>query len=132
MNTSDTSSLQVFKLFKVLKLIKVLRAVRTMRMARLLRFSRTLVPVIIKWIQSKIDARMSFGYDVGRGFIKGIDELESAFDMIAGDNKTIKNKLRRISEKSRTIVIRDLGLLQKNYPGIATSVKTRSTSILYQ
>merc|ERR1711990_465975 len=74
----------------------------------------------------QINHRMSFGYDVGRGFIKGVEELESSLDMIAGDNMQIKRKLRRIAEKSRTIVIRDLGLLQKNYPGIATSVKTKT------
>ena len=107
-------------------MVKVLRAVRTMRMARLLRFSRTIVPYVTKWIERQINQRMSFGYDVGRGFIKGIEELESSLDMIAGDNIQIKRKLRRIAEKSRTIVIRDLGLLQKNYPGIATSVKTKS------
>ena len=112
-------------------MVKVLRAVRTMRMARLLRFSRTIVPVIMKWIDDKINQRMSFGYDVGRGFIKGIEELESSLDMIAGDNIQIKRKLRRIAEKSRTIVIRDLGILQKNYPGIATSVKTKSKSRTY-
>ena len=48
--------------------------------------------------------------------------------MIAGDNYIIKQKLRLITEKSRTCIIRDLGMLQKNYPGIATSVKTRSKS----
>lgn len=126
MEGNTTSSLKILKLFKVIKMVKVLRAVRTMRMARLLRFSRTIVPYVMKWINEKINQRMSFGYDVGRGFIKGIEELESSLDMIAGDNIQIKRKLRRIAEKSRTIVIRDLGLLQKNYPGIATSVKTKT------
>jgi len=126
MSTGSTASLKILKLFKVIKMVKVLRAVRTMRMARLLRFSRTIVPYVMKWINDKINQRMSFGYDVGRGFIKGVQDLESSLDMIAGDNLQIKRKLRRIAEKSRTIVIRDLGLLQKNYPGIATSVKTKT------
>jgi len=126
MEGNTTSSLKILKLFKVIKMVKVLRAVRTMRMARLLRFSRTIVPYVMKWINEQINHRMSFGYDVGRGFIKGVEELESSLDMIAGDNMQIKRKLRRIAEKSRTIVIRDLGLLQKNYPGIATSVKTKT------
>ena len=59
---------------------------------------------------------------------KGCEELDSSLDMIAGDNYVIKQKLRLITEKSRTCIIRDLGMLQKNYPGIATSVKTRSKS----
>ena len=59
---------------------------------------------------------------------KGCEELDSSLDMIAGDNYIIKQKLRLITEKSRTCIIRDLGMLQKNYPGIATSVKTRSNS----
>lgn len=73
---------------------------------------------------------MSFGYDVGRGFIKGCEELDSALDMIAGENYVIKRKLSVITQKSRTLIIRDLGMLQKNYPGIATSVKTRSKFVI--
>ena len=54
----------------MMKFIKVLRTVRTLRTIRMLRFSKTLVPMVMKWINGKIYAKMSFGYDVGRGFIK--------------------------------------------------------------
>ena len=109
-----------------MRFVKVLRTVRALRTVRMLRFTKNLVPLVMKWIQKKIHEKMSFGYDVGRGFIKGCEELDSSLDMIAGDNGHIKRKLRNLAEKSKKLIIRDLGMLQKNYPGIATSVKTRS------
>ena len=66
------------------------------------------------------------------GYINGVEELDSALDMIAGDSTRTKFKLRKMSEKSKSQVVRDLGLLQRSYPGIATAVKTKSkTSFKY-
>jgi hypothetical protein len=56
--------------------------------------------------------------------IKGIEELYSALDLIAGDART-KKKLRTMAEKSKSQVVRDLGLLQRVHPEIATAVKTK-------
>ena len=67
---TKASNFKVIKVLKVMKFIKVLRTVRTLRTIRMLRFSKTLVPMVMKWISGKIYAKMSFGYDVGRGFIK--------------------------------------------------------------
>ena len=67
---TKASNFKVIKVLKVMKFIKVLRTVRTLRTIRMLRFSKTLVPMVMKWISGKIHAKMSFGYDVGRGFIK--------------------------------------------------------------
>ena len=111
----------------MIKLIKSLKAIRALRIARLLRFSKTVIPWILNAINTRIASRIRFGYDVGRGYIKGVEELDSALEMIAGDAPRTKKRLRQMSEKSKSQVVRDLGLLQRSYPGIATSVKTKST-----
>jgi len=82
--------------------------------------------MILNSLNQRIAARIRFGYDVGRGYINGIEELDSALDMIAGDSARTKHKLRKMSEKSKSQVVRDLGLLQRSYPGIATAVKTKT------
>ena len=110
----------------MMKLVKSLKVIRGLRVARLLRFSKTVIPMILSSINTRIASRIRFGYDVGRGYIKGVEELDSALEMIAGDSLRTKNKLRRMSQKSKSHVVRDLGLLQRSYPGIATSVKTKS------
>ena len=107
-------------------MIKSLKAVRALRIARLLRFHRTIIPVILNFLNTRIAARIRFGYDVGRGYIKGVEELDSAIEMIAGDNAKTKSKLRRMSDKSKSQSMRNLGILQRSYPGIATAVKTKS------
>lgn len=114
------------KSIKMIKLIKSLKAIRALRIARLLRFSKTVIPWILNAINTRIASRIRFGYDVGRGYIKGVEELDSALEMIAGDAPRTKKRLRQMSEKSKSQVVRDLGLLQRSYPGIATSVKTKT------
>ena len=106
--------------------MKSLKVIKALRIARLLRFSKTIIPMVLNAINTRIASRIRFGYDVGRGFINGIDELDSSLDMIAGDSQFTKKRLRRIGEKSKSQIVRDLGLLQRSYPGIATSVKTKS------
>ena len=87
--------------------------------------------MILNFLNTRIAGRIRFGYDVGRGYIKGVEELDSAIEMIAGDNAKTKSKLRRMSDKSKSQIMRDLGILQRSYPGrirAGAPVPTRSMS----
>jgi len=125
-SNKGANAISVIKSIKIIKLVKSLKVIKALRIARLLRFSKTIIPMILTAINTRIHSRIRFGYDVGRGFIKGVEELDSALDMIAGDSQFTKKRLRRISEKSKSQIVRDLGVLQRSHPGIATSVKTKT------
>ena len=60
-----------------------------------------------------INLRLRFGYDIGKGFVVGEEELLQQFDKIVSmvPNKSIAQELRRRVETSRLDVIRSLGEL---------------------
>ncbi|XP_033119377.1 sodium/hydrogen exchanger 10-like [Anneissia japonica] len=105
----------------VLKIPKLFRTFRSLRMLRLV---KALIPRIISFLNTRINKKLSLGYDVGKGFVIGEEEVNKFVDHMV-DNQSILNDLKRRSETSRLEVIRELGLLQREHPGIAISVKTR-------
>lgn len=111
---------------KAIKLVKMIKVIRVFRIARVLRFTKTLVPYVLGSLNKRLAFKIRAGYDIGQGFIRATDELESALDMIAGELGSNKEMMRRILEKTKSSIVRDLGLLQRDYPGIATAVKTKT------
>ncbi|XP_071957219.1 sperm-specific sodium:proton exchanger-like isoform X2 [Antedon mediterranea] len=105
----------------VLKIPKLFRTFRSLRMLRLV---KALIPRIMGFLNTRINKKLSLGYDVGKGFVIGEEEVSKLVEHMV-DNKDILKDLKRRSELSRLEVIRELGLLQREHPGIAVSVKTR-------
>ena len=62
-------------------------------------------------VDTIINRRLRFGYDIGKGFVVGEEELLQQFDRIVSmvPNKSIAQELRRRVETSRLDVIRSLG-----------------------
>ena len=57
-----------------------------------------------------IHRRLRFGYDVGKGFVMGEDEMLKQFDRFGGlVHKKIALELRRRAEETRLDVIKSLG-----------------------
>lgn len=67
---------------------------------------------------------MRFGYDIGRGFVVGEEELLSQFERFIHIDESVAKKFKKSIEETRLSVIRSLGLIRKEYPRIALSVKT--------
>ncbi|XP_028411372.1 sodium/hydrogen exchanger 10-like isoform X2 [Dendronephthya gigantea] len=107
-------------------ILRVARVFRILRMGRLLRLLKTMMPKIISMINDIIHRQLSFGYDVGKGFIVGEEEVSKNIHQMVAD-KRVARDLKARSEKSRLDVVKSLGLLQREYPGIAISVKTRQS-----
>lgn len=61
------------------------------------------------------------------------EEVSKLIESIS-DNASIRDRLMQVSNTNRLTVIRELGLLQRDHPGIAISVKTKAAvrSILNQ
>ncbi|XP_077865611.1 sperm-specific sodium:proton exchanger-like [Saccoglossus kowalevskii] len=105
-------------IFKVIKVFKILRAFRGLRLVKIM------IPRLINWLNSRINKKLSLGYDVGKGFVVGEEEVSKLIEHMV-DNPKILKTLKKQSESSRLAVIKELGLLQRVHPGIAISVKTR-------
>ena len=67
-----------------------------------------MMPKIISMINDIIHRQLSFGYDVGKGFIVGEEEVSKHIhDMVA--DKRVARDLKTRSEKSRLDVVKSLG-----------------------
>ena len=71
-----------------------------------------MLPLLIRVVDTIINRRLRFGYDIGKGFVVGEEEMMQQFDRIATVvHKNIAQELRRRAEVTRLEVIRSLGQL---------------------
>ncbi|XP_062603630.1 sodium/hydrogen exchanger 10-like [Saccostrea cucullata] len=95
-----------------------------LRIIRLFRLLEPLMPLVVKLLKRQISKHLSYGYDVGRGYVAGEEEVRKLIDHMV-DQKDIAKNLKQSSDNGRLDVIRCLGMLQKQHPDIALSIKTR-------
>ena len=68
------------------------------------------LPLIIQLVDAIINRRLRFGYDIGKGFVVGEEEMLLSFDRIGSVvHKNIAQELRRRAESTRLSVIQSLG-----------------------
>ncbi|KAG6449326.1 hypothetical protein O3G_MSEX005984 [Manduca sexta] len=108
----------------VLTATKLLRMLRFLRLFKLARVS---VPKIMAYIDRMIDIQLAFGYDVGKGFVTGEQEVCNLLPQLV-DNRQIQETLNARLEADRLTVTRQLGLLQRDRPWTAITVKTRQAT----
>ncbi|XP_048585520.1 sodium/hydrogen exchanger 10 isoform X2 [Nematostella vectensis] len=107
--------------------LKTARIFRVLRMGRLLRLIKSVVPKIIDFVNNIVNRKLSFGYDVGKGYIVAEEEVNKLIDHMVVD-KRISRDLKSRSDQNRLEVVKSLGMLQREHPGIAISVKTRQAT----
>uniref|UniRef100_W5M3J2 Solute carrier family 9 member C1 n=1 Tax=Lepisosteus oculatus TaxID=7918 RepID=W5M3J2_LEPOC len=105
-------------------MIKIVRVSRMFRLTRALRLVKIMIPRLIEVCNRQIHKQLSFGYDIGKGYVVGEEDISKIIDHIS-EEKIISQKLKTILEKNRQEAVRELGLLQRDHPEIAISVKTR-------
>ncbi|XP_013161885.1 PREDICTED: sodium/hydrogen exchanger 10-like [Papilio xuthus] len=103
------------------------KLLRTLRFLRLCKLARVSVPKIMAYIDRMIDIQLAFGYDVGKGFVTAEQEVCSLLPQLV-DNLQIQEKLDSRLEADRLTVTRQLGLLQRDRPWTAITVKTRQAT----
>ncbi|XP_033751585.1 sodium/hydrogen exchanger 10-like isoform X2 [Pecten maximus] len=95
-----------------------------LRIVRIFRLLEPTMPLIMSLVKNVISQHLSYGYDVGRGYVAGEEEVRKLVDHMV-DQKEISKTLKQVSDNGRLDVIRCLGMLQKQHPDIALSIKTR-------
>lgn len=89
---------------------------------------KVFIPRLIKLVDYFINRRLRFGYDIGRGFVVGEEELLQQSDRIKLVHKEIAEGFIKRVEATRLEVIRSMGLIRKEHPGVALSVKTHQAT----
>ncbi|XP_063388340.1 sodium/hydrogen exchanger 10-like [Cydia fagiglandana] len=108
----------------ILTATKLLRMLRFLRLCKL---ARVTVPKIMGYMDRMIDKQLAFGYDVGKGFVTAEQEVCNLLPQLV-DNRTIQEALTARLEEDRLKVTRQLGLLQRDRPWTAITVKTRQAT----
>lgn len=80
--------------------------------------------MLLTFVDHIINRRLRFGYDIGKGFVVAKEEMLNQLDKLGFAHEEVLLELRERSEAARLDVIRSLGLLRKEHPGVAQSVKT--------
>ncbi|XP_036423821.1 sodium/hydrogen exchanger 10-like [Colossoma macropomum] len=112
--------------FKV-QMIRIVRVSKMFRLTRVLRLIKIIIPKLITLVEHQIHKQLSLGYDIGKGYILGEEDISKIIDHIA-DDQTVSKKLKGILEMNRQVAVKEIGLLQRNHPEIAISVKTRQAA----
>nr|XP_033781244.1 sodium/hydrogen exchanger 10-like isoform X11 [Geotrypetes seraphini] len=105
-------------------LIKIMRIFRYFRLLRALRHSKIVISKLVYILNKQINKRLSFGYEITKGFVIGEEFVKNLIDQIS-DQKIISQKLQTIIEIHKQDAMKELGLLERDYPELATSVNTR-------
>ncbi len=108
-------------------LLKFVRFIRIIRVLRIFRFFKPLIPLIMKFLNEKVNKKLFLGYDLGKGFVTAVDDVQKFLPQIIEQPRVLL-KFRIALESLRIEVVREMGLLQKEHPGIALAVKTRHAS----
>ncbi|XP_051885654.1 sodium/hydrogen exchanger 10-like [Pristis pectinata] len=104
--------------------VRTVRIFRLIRLARVLRLLKIMLPTFIHLLNKQINKQLCFGYDIGKGYVVGEEDVAHLIDHIS-DQKVISQQLRNIVQRNHQDAIKELGLLQRDHPEIAISVKTR-------
>lgn len=67
------------------------------------------MPFFLTFVKTRMSQHLSYGFDVGRGFVAGEEEVRKLVDHMS-DHKDIAKSLKQISDNSRLDVIRCLGI----------------------
>lgn len=68
------------------------------------------LPMLIRLVDTMINSKLRFGYDIGKGFVVGVEEMLQQFDRFGSIlHQSIAKELHRRTEESRLDVIRSLG-----------------------
>ncbi|XP_025044710.1 solute carrier family 9 member C1 [Pelodiscus sinensis] len=121
----DIMIINVFKpLHRTDHMIKIVRIFRVIRLIRLLRVLKLVIPHLISLLEKQINKQLTFRYDIAKGYVQGEEDTKYLIEQIAG-HETISKEINKIMEKNKQDAMKELGLMQRDYPDIVTAVKTK-------
>ncbi|XP_066475688.1 solute carrier family 9 member C1-like [Tiliqua scincoides] len=107
--------------YEVLSTVTVFR---TIRVLRILRLFKHMIPRIIDSLDKQINRQLTFRYDIAKGYVQGEEDIKCLIGQIAGHQKVF-TEISQILEINKQDAMKELGLMQRDYPDIVTAVKTK-------
>ncbi|KAG6928604.1 putative solute carrier family 9 member C2 (putative), partial [Chelydra serpentina] len=121
----DIMIINVFKpLHPTYHMIKTIRVFRIIRLIRVLRLLKLVIPRLIYLLEKQINRQLTFRYDIAKGYVQGEEDTKYLIEQISG-HETISKEINKIMEKNKQDAMKELGLMQRDYPDIVTAVKTK-------
>ncbi|XP_060118389.1 sodium/hydrogen exchanger 10-like [Heteronotia binoei] len=104
--------------------LKVINAFRIVRFLRVLRLLKVVIPKVINLLDKQINKQLTFRCDIAKGYVQGEEDISCLIEQIAGHERVYQD-LKKIFDKNKQEAMKELGLMQHEYPEIVTAVKTR-------
>uniref|UniRef100_A0A8C3RU84 Cyclic nucleotide-binding domain-containing protein n=1 Tax=Chelydra serpentina TaxID=8475 RepID=A0A8C3RU84_CHESE len=82
------------------------------------------IPRLIYLLEKQINRQLTFRYDIAKGYVQGEEDTKYLIEQISG-HETISKEINKIMEKNKQDAMKELGLMQRDYPDIVTAVKTK-------
>ncbi|XP_062974469.1 sodium/hydrogen exchanger 10-like [Elgaria multicarinata webbii] len=118
----------VVNLFKSLTptyaMTNIVKMFRFFRLLRILRLLKLVIPKTIFLLDKQINRQLTFRYDIAKGYVQGEEDIKCLVGQIAGHEK-VYLEINKIMEKNKQEAMKELGLMQRDYPDIVTAVKTK-------
>ncbi len=69
------------------------------------------LPLLIRLVDILINNKLRFGYDIGKGFVLGCEDMLQQYDKVSSvlPSRSVAKELQRRAEETRLNVIRSLG-----------------------
>ncbi|XP_008199730.2 solute carrier family 9 member C1 isoform X1 [Tribolium castaneum] len=109
-------------------ILSILLCIRTLELLEFLKYCNSCkaVPVaLLKYLDTQVELNKSLAYEIGKNYTEGEEEILDNMHQIV-DNQKIKEIIRKRIESDRLAVTRNLGIVEKKSPWVATTVKTRA------
>ncbi|KAF6210858.1 hypothetical protein GE061_013969 [Apolygus lucorum] len=114
----------ITNLLLVEKCIIFTKTLLLLRFARIYIFIVALIPKMLNVVDRRMDDDLIKEYDIGKAYIIALDKVIKFLGYIV-DNEIVFSYLTEYMENERRIVTKELGLIQKDRPTIAITIKTR-------
>ncbi|XP_067396515.1 solute carrier family 9 member C1-like [Emydura macquarii macquarii] len=85
---------------------------------------KLVIPRLIYLLEKQINKQLTFRYDIAKGYVQGEEDTKYLIEQIAG-HETISKEINKIMENNKQDAMKELGLMQRDYPDIVTAVKTK-------
>ncbi|XP_053137398.1 sodium/hydrogen exchanger 10-like isoform X2 [Hemicordylus capensis] len=106
---------------QVIAAIEVFQAIRLLRLLRLLKH---VIPKAIYLLDTQINKQLTFRYDIAKGYVQGEEDIKGVIGQIAGHER-VYSEISKILETNKQEAMKELGLMQREYPEIVIAVKTK-------
>ncbi|XP_008199714.2 solute carrier family 9 member C1-like [Tribolium castaneum] len=103
---------------------RVLTCLRLLRVVRLFTVLKIFYPKFVTYLDRSVDSQLAFTYELGKSYAIGETEILDMLPYMI-DNTAIREEIKQKIERDKVIITKLLGMVQKEKPWIAITVKTK-------